>query len=37
MIDFKIAFQADAELLYGAYEKNESDFRDYVRKISTTI
>ena len=36
MIDFKIAFQAD-ELLCGDFEKSDSDFRNHVKKISTTI
>ena len=36
MIDFKITFQDD-ELLYGNYEKNESDFKNDVQKLSTTI
>ena len=32
----KITFQAD-ELLYGDYEKNESDFRNHVQKNSKSI
>ena len=36
MIDFKVTFKAD-EIFYGDYKNDKSDFKNHVKKISTTI